>query len=83
MQLKGDFHYLGIETFHGRQNPNEVYASLALLQGTAVTKIFLEKEQQSEITNLSFKQMDKVSCILDINIGQKTYLKLVEIKKAA
>lgn len=83
MQVKGEFNYLGIETFQGKKNPEETYASLALLQGTSVTKIFLDKEQQATVTHTGFKSMDKVSCTLEISIGTKTYLKLVEISKVA
>lgn len=83
MQVKGSFNFLGIETFQGKKNPEQTYASLALLQGTSVTKIFLEQEQQASLTNMRLKTMDEVSCELDISIGQKTYLKLVTITKAA
>lgn len=83
MKVKGEFNYLGIETFQGRKNPEETYASLALLQETSVTKVFLDKEQQATVTNLGLKNMDKVSCSLDISIGQKTYLKLVSVSKAS
>lgn len=83
MQVTGTFNYLGINTFEGRKKPGEIYASVALLQGTAVQNIFLENDQQVDIAKIGLKQMDKVSCTLDISIGQKTYLKLVSITKAA
>jgi hypothetical protein len=83
MQLSGVFNYLGIETFTGRQDPTKSYASLAILQGTSVTKIFLTDEQLADINKLALKQMDPVTCHLEINIGQKTFVRLDSIKKIA
>lgn len=80
MILTGKFTYLGTEKFHSRTDSTKIFTSLVLLQGTDVTKVFLQDADIPKIDGLN--HMENVECSLDIKVGQKTYISLVEIKKA-
>lgn len=81
MKLQGQFNYLGIETFKGRKDPNQIFSSLALLQGTDVQKIFLDNDQLALVNSLNLKPMDSLNVTLDINIGTKTFVRLDGVEK--
>jgi hypothetical protein len=46
MQVIGRFVFLGLQSFHGKKDPNKTYFNLSLLQGQEVFKVFLDDGQE-------------------------------------
>jgi hypothetical protein len=81
MKLKGVFEFLGIEDLQGKKDPTKTFHNVSLLQGTDVVKVFLDDNSLQLFTGL--KKMEKIDCELNISIGQKTYVNVIDVKKLA
>lgn len=79
MKLIGNFEFLGIEEIQGKKDPSKTFYNIALLQDMNSIKVFANYEDVIKFDGL--KKLDKVQCALDINIGAKTYINIIDVKK--
>ena len=78
MQGKMRFEFLGLNSFKGKKDPTKTYYNANLLQGSEVTKVFLEEGQ--DILFAGLNKMDEIECEISINIrGEKTYIKIISV----
>ena len=79
MKVIGNFEYLGKEEIRGRKDPTKTYYNVVLLQDTDPVKVFVTAEDIHLFKDL--QKMDSVQCALDINVGVKTYINILDVKK--
>ena len=79
MKLVGNFEFLGIEEIQGKKDPSKTFFNVALLQGTDPIKVFVNEDDVDKFKGL--KKLDTVQCALDISIGVKTYVNILDVKK--
>lgn len=80
MKLVGNFEFLGVQVIQGRKDVTKTYYNVLLMQDADIVKIFVNDEVIRLFDGV--KKMDKVKCMLDINIGrQKTYINVLQVEK--
>ena len=79
MKLVGNFEFLGIEEIQGKKDPSKTFYNIALLQGTDPIKVFVNEDDVDKFKGL--KKLDTIQCTLDISIGVKTYINILDVKK--
>ncbi len=79
MKLIGNFEFLGIEEIQGKKDPSKTFYNVALLQEMDSIKVFANEDDVVKFKGL--KKLDTVQCALDISIGVKTYINILDVKK--
>jgi len=79
MKLVGNFEFLGIEEIQGKKDPTKTFYNIALLQGTDSIKVFVNEDDIDKFKGL--KKLEAIQCALDISIGVKTYINILDVKR--
>lgn len=80
MKLVGNFEYLGAQKLQGKKDVTKTYYNVMLMQDADVIKIFGNEEIIQLFDGVN--KMDKVQCLLDINVGrQRTYINVLQVEK--
>ena len=75
MKVSAEMMYLGTES--GTTRDGKTYVRAGLLQGLNSEVIYLNEENQKQVA--SIKPMTPVICTLNISIGERTYVNLLDI----
>ncbi len=78
MNVSANMTYLGLES--GVSANGKAYNVVGLLQGFDAERVYINDEIKKLCDNLS--PMTPVTCTLNIRIGEKTFVNLVDIKKS-
>ena len=79
MKVVGNFEYLGQEEIRGKKDPTKTYYNVVLLQGADPVKVFVTADDIHLFKDL--KKLDSVQCSLDISVGVKTYINVLDVQK--
>ena len=79
MKVIGNFEFLGIEEIQGKKDPSKTFYNVVLLQDMDSIKVFANFEDVIKFEG--FKKLDKLQCALDIKVGAKTYINIIDVKK--
>jgi hypothetical protein len=75
MKVTANMVFIGIEK--GKTRDGKEYVRAGLLQGLTSEMVYLNEDNQKQIANI--KEMTPVTCTLNIAIGERTYVNLVDI----
>lgn len=75
MKVSAEMMYLGTES--GTTRDGKTYVRAGLLQGLNSEVIYLNEENQKQVA--AIKPMTPVICTLNISIGERTYVNLLDI----
>jgi hypothetical protein len=75
MKVTAEMIFIGTE--NGKTRDGKEYVRAGLLQGLTSEMVYLNEENQKQVANI--KTMTPVICTLNIQIGERTFVNLLDI----